>query len=121
MIRFGRLDRVSDADAARRPRCRLSSARRFREKGISPNESRSCFEHRHERGYDVVLLTAEEEGDRVIGFALAHYYPDLHYAYLDYIASDPDRRTLGIGGRAIRGGGNTSPQGCTRAVHGRAA
>ncbi len=62
------------------------------------------LEHRHERGYDVVLLTAEEEGDRVIGFALAHYYPTLQYAYLDYIASDPDRRTLGIGGLPAQGG-----------------
>ena len=74
----------------------------FPEEGDYAERIPDLLEHRQERGYDVVLLTAEEEGDRVIGFALAHYYPILHYAYLDYFASDPDRRTLGIGGRQRR-------------------
>jgi acetoin utilization deacetylase AcuC-like enzyme/GNAT superfamily N-acetyltransferase len=49
-------------------------------------------------GHDIVLLTAEDGRDRVHGFALVHYYPDIQYAYLDYIASDPDRRDSGLGG-----------------------
>ncbi len=99
MIRFGRIfDRVSDADRRKTAEVQALFHIAFPEEGDYAERIPELLEHRHERGYDVVLLTAEEEGDRVIGFALAHYYPNLHYAYLDFIASDPDRRTLGIGG-----------------------
>jgi acetoin utilization deacetylase AcuC-like enzyme/GNAT superfamily N-acetyltransferase len=99
MIRFGRIfDRVSDADRRKTAEVQALFRTAFPEEGDYAERIPELLEHRHERGYDVVLLTAEEEGDRVIGFALAHYYPNLHYAYLDFIASDPDRRTLGIGG-----------------------
>ena len=99
MIRFGRIfDRVSDADRRKTAEVQALFRTAFPGEGDFAERIPELLEHRQERGYDVVLLTAEEEGDRVIGFALAHYYADLHYAYLDYIASDPDRRTLGIGG-----------------------
>lgn len=51
-----------------------------------------------EKGFDFVVLTAEKGRERVAGFALLHYYSDLHYGYLDFIASDPDVRAAGIGG-----------------------
>jgi acetoin utilization deacetylase AcuC-like enzyme/GNAT superfamily N-acetyltransferase len=51
-----------------------------------------------ERNFEYIVLTAEEGRDEVLGFALLHYYPDLHYGYLDFIASDSSRRTSGIGG-----------------------
>lgn len=51
-----------------------------------------------EKGYDFILLTAEKSKDKVLGFALLHYYSDLGYGYLDFIASDPDCRASGIGG-----------------------
>ncbi|MDH4228732.1 MAG: acetylpolyamine amidohydrolase [Nitrospirota bacterium] len=34
----------------------------------------------------------------VIGFSWVMYFPDLRYAYLDYLASDPGRSARGIGG-----------------------
>ncbi len=99
MIRFGRIfDRVSDADRRKTAEVQALFRTAFPGEGDFAERIPELLEHRQERGYDVVLLTAEEEGDRVIGFALAHYYPNLHYAYLDFIASDPGRRTLGIGG-----------------------
>src|SRR5258708_20260377 len=97
MIRFGRIfDQVRDAD--RRKMTEVQAL--FRE--VFPGEAGDAeripelLERRHELGYVVVLLTAEEEGERVIGFALAHYYPNLHYPYLEYLPSAPGRRTLGI-------------------------
>lgn len=46
---------------------------------------------------EFIVLTAENARDQVLGFALVQYFPDLRYGYLDYIASDPERRSLGIG------------------------
>jgi len=51
-----------------------------------------------EKGFEFIVLTAEKGRDEVLGFALLHYYPDLRYGYLDFIASDFRRRTRGIGG-----------------------
>jgi acetoin utilization deacetylase AcuC-like enzyme/GNAT superfamily N-acetyltransferase len=50
------------------------------------------------KDFKFIVLTAESGRDQVLGFALLHFYPDLSYGYLDYIASDPDRRASGIGG-----------------------
>lgn len=56
------------------------------------------FKNRHELGYPFVLLTMEDGRERVLGFALAYLYPDIHCAYLDYIAIDDARPKRGIGG-----------------------
>lgn len=48
--------------------------------------------------YEFIILTAEEGHDRVLGFAIVHYHADLKFGYLDYLASDPDRRDSGVGG-----------------------
>ncbi len=53
---------------------------------------------RHDPKQDLFLLTAEDERGRVIGFALTLVFRDLKYAFLDYIASDPEQRHRGIGG-----------------------
>ncbi len=47
--------------------------------------------------FDVVLLVAEGDKDRVLGFSLSFFLPRLKYAYLDYIATDPKRPTRGYG------------------------
>ncbi len=48
--------------------------------------------------FEPVLLTAEDERSRVLAFAFIYYFPELKCAYLDYIASHPDRPARGIGG-----------------------
>ena len=47
--------------------------------------------------FDVVLLVAEGDKERILGFALSFYFPRLKYAYLDYVASDPSRSPRGYG------------------------
>ena len=47
--------------------------------------------------FDVVLLVAEGDKDRILGFSLSFYLPRLKFAYLDYIATDPKRLTRGYG------------------------
>src|ERR1700722_8537460 len=98
MIRFGRIfDQVTEADRRKMTEVQALFREAFPDATGDAERIPELLERRHELGYVVVLLTAEEEGERVIGFALAHYYPNLHYAYLEYLASDPSRRTLGIG------------------------
>src|SRR5436305_2060173 len=99
MIRFGRIfDLVTDADRRKMVEVQAIFIKAF--PGAADEAARipQLLERRHELGYKVVLITAEEAGEQVIGFALAHYYPKVQYAYLEYIASDPERRALGIGG-----------------------
>ena len=56
-----------------------------------------------DRGFETVLLTIEDERARVLGFALVHYYSDIRYAYLDYIATDPEVRKRGLGSALYEG------------------
>jgi len=56
------------------------------------------MEKRPRPDVDPVLIVAVGEGGGVTGFALILRFPDLKYAYLDYLASDPDTRARGIGG-----------------------
>lgn len=50
------------------------------------------------RGYPCVLLAAHGEGDRVIGFALADFFEQVGYAYLDFIVTEAGHRGRGLGG-----------------------
>jgi len=56
------------------------------------------MEKRPRPDVDPVLIVAVGEGGGVTGFALLLRFPDLKYAYLDYLASDPGTRARGIGG-----------------------
>lgn len=47
--------------------------------------------------FEVILLVAEGQKGRVLGFALSFYFPKLKFAYLDYIASSPKRSRRGFG------------------------
>jgi len=49
------------------------------------------------RSYEVVLLLAEGPKGRIWGFSLFFYFRERKFAYLDYLISDPTRRTRGIG------------------------
>ena len=48
--------------------------------------------------FEPLLLLAEDRRDNVIGLTFTYYFPDLRFAYLQYIASDPSRPARGIGG-----------------------
>ncbi|NQU42200.1 histone deacetylase family protein [bacterium] len=48
-------------------------------------------------GYQTLLLIAEGAKGRLLGFTLTLVYLDLKAAYLDYIASEPERPGRGIG------------------------
>jgi acetoin utilization deacetylase AcuC-like enzyme/ribosomal protein S18 acetylase RimI-like enzyme len=50
------------------------------------------------RGYPCILLAAHGEGDRVIGFALADFFEQVGYAYLDFIVTEAGHRGRGLGG-----------------------
>ncbi len=43
-------------------------------------------------------MLAAIKGQRVLGFSVCFHFADLKVAYLDYIASDPNRSARGIGG-----------------------
>lgn len=47
--------------------------------------------------FDVILLVAEGRKNRVLGFTLTFYFPQLKFGYLDYLASDPKRSQRGYG------------------------
>lgn len=47
--------------------------------------------------FDIVLLVAEGNKNRILGFTLTFYFPRIKYAYLDYLASDPKRSERGYG------------------------
>lgn len=53
---------------------------------------------RASRDFDPLLLVAENRANEVIGLAFVFYFPEQHYGYLQYIASDPKRAARGIGG-----------------------
>ena len=50
------------------------------------------------RDFELIVLIAEDERSRVLGFTVTFFFRDVRYAYLQYIASDPARRARGIGG-----------------------
>ena len=47
---------------------------------------------------EILVLVAENERDEVGGFSIVYFFPDIRYAYLDWIASNPERSARGIGG-----------------------
>jgi acetoin utilization deacetylase AcuC-like enzyme len=48
--------------------------------------------------FRTILYVAENSADTVLGFALSMYAPDLHFCYLDYIATIKNTISGGIGG-----------------------
>lgn len=49
------------------------------------------------KNFEIILIVAEGNKARVLGFSLFFYFPDLNKAYLDFIVSDPPRKNRGIG------------------------
>lgn len=51
-----------------------------------------------QKDFEVILLVAEGQKGRILGFTLLFYFPRLKYAYLDYLVSNPRRNNRGYGG-----------------------
>jgi acetoin utilization deacetylase AcuC-like enzyme/ribosomal protein S18 acetylase RimI-like enzyme len=47
---------------------------------------------------EILVLVAENERREVGGFSIVYFFPDTRHAYLDWIASNPERSARGIGG-----------------------
>ena len=48
--------------------------------------------------FETIILIAENEHGNMVGFSVSVYFPEIRFAYLAYIASDPERPARGIGG-----------------------
>jgi len=48
--------------------------------------------------FEPLLLLAEDRRANVVGLTFTFYFSDIRFAYLQYIASDPERSARGIGG-----------------------
>jgi acetoin utilization deacetylase AcuC-like enzyme/GNAT superfamily N-acetyltransferase len=56
------------------------------------------LENKTEYDYEPILIVADDENQNVKAFTYCVYFPDVKYAYLDYIASLPEEKSKGIGG-----------------------
>ncbi|QPJ64361.1 MAG: histone deacetylase family protein [Candidatus Nitrohelix vancouverensis] len=98
MIQFRRLYQVS----TRRDKERLGAVLKLYQESFpySPEyatQINDFFKKNREQDFEVVLLLAEGPKSRLLGFSFSFYFPDLAYAYLDYLVSDPARKDRGIG------------------------
>jgi len=99
VLRFGRIfDCVTDAERRKLAEVQTIFRKAFPDSTGYADKIPDLIARRAALGFDIALLTAEDERDRVLGFALAFHFPSIQYAYLDYIATDPDVRTRGLGG-----------------------
>lgn len=99
MIRFRRL---LDANTVQ-DKLRLAKVNEIYQKAFPDDQDYAekivgLIRNRAKLDYEVILLTAEGAKGRVLGFSLFFWFPRIRYAYLDHIASDPDRPGRGIGG-----------------------
>lgn len=98
MIQFHRLYQA----VTRRDKDRLALVLRLYQESFaySPEYAKRIpefFRHDPDRDFEVALLLAEGAKNRLLGFSLSFYFPDLAFAYLDYLVSDPARSARGIG------------------------
>src|SRR4051794_34570419 len=70
----------------------------FPDVGLGPDYIARKLAEQTTRGYPTILLAAHGPGDRIMGFALAHYFDAIGFAYLDFIVAQAERRGRGLGG-----------------------
>jgi len=59
---------------------------------------REFMENQTARNFEIILLTAENARGTVLAFVFSFYFPELKYAYLDYIGASPGSKGSGLGG-----------------------
>lgn len=99
MLRFGRIFECTTAAERRRlDEFRDLFRRVFPREAEQADRLVSLVGKHHDHPVEVLLLTAENERGKLIGFAYAYVFPQIRYAFLDYIASAQEVRHRGIGG-----------------------
>jgi acetoin utilization deacetylase AcuC-like enzyme/GNAT superfamily N-acetyltransferase len=98
MFRISRIiDGVTEADRAKIGAAMEVFRRAFPREAEQAEKIPKLLEQRGLLGHDVILLTADDVGGRPLGLALAYYFPQIRYGFLDYIGTDPDQRHRGLG------------------------
>ncbi|MGB8275058.1 MAG: histone deacetylase family protein [Alphaproteobacteria bacterium] len=98
MIRFRRLfDTATEVDRRHLEGVQRIFRRAFPYDPAYAEKIAKLLASRADLDFDPVILVAEDARQQILGFSLIFFFPDLRFGYLDYIASDPDRRARGIG------------------------
>ncbi|MEQ8195267.1 MAG: GNAT family N-acetyltransferase, partial [Rhodospirillales bacterium] len=99
MIRFRRLfDLVTDADRRQLAEIQGIFRKAFPfESEVADGLGRYLTE-KIKRDFEPIILVAEDTRNRTLGFTVTFFFSEIKYAYLQYIASDPERSARGIGG-----------------------
>jgi acetoin utilization deacetylase AcuC-like enzyme/GNAT superfamily N-acetyltransferase len=98
MIRFRRLfELVSDVDRRRFSEASELFRTAFPHEADAVDRIAHMLLNRRTIGFDPILLLSTDARDRITGLAFVYYFSDIHYGYLQYIASDPRKPARGIG------------------------
>jgi hypothetical protein len=98
MIRFRRLfELVSDVDRRRFAEGSELFRTAFPHEADAIDRIAHMLLNRRTIGFDPILLLSTDARDRITGLAFVYYFSDIHYGYLQYIASDPRKPARGIG------------------------
>lgn len=98
MIRFRRLFDIStERDHLQTTQIREMFATAFPKERNAAERYLDYLQGKHS-SFETVILIAEEERGNMVGFSVSVYFPEIRFAYLVYIASDPERPARGIGG-----------------------
>ncbi len=98
MIRFRRLfELTSDVDRRRFAEAAELFRAAFPYEADAIDRIAHMLLNRQTIGFDPVFLLSTDARDRITGLAFVYYFSDLHYGYLQYIASDPRKPARGIG------------------------
>ncbi len=99
MIRFRRLfDLVTDADRRQLGEIQGIFRKCFPFEANVADTLNSLLTRKERRDFEPIILIAENTQIRILGFTVTFYFPDVRFAYLQYIASDPERPARGVGG-----------------------
>ncbi len=98
MIRFRRLfELTSDVDRRRFGEAAELFRTAFPYEADAIDRIAHMLLNRQTIGFDPIFLLSTDARDRITGLAFVYYFSDLHYGYLQYIASDPRKPARGIG------------------------
>lgn len=99
MIRFRRLfDLETDTDQGRFAEVKRIFRAAFPAEAEAVERIERALRDGVRLTFEPILLVAEDQRDQVIGLTFTFYFPTVRFAYLQYIASDPERSARGIGG-----------------------
>jgi acetoin utilization deacetylase AcuC-like enzyme len=98
MIRFRRLfELTSDIDRRRFAEAAELFRAAFPYEADAIDRIAHMLLNRQTIGFDPIFLLSTDARDRITGLAFVYYFSDLHYGYLQYLASDPRKPARGIG------------------------